>query len=702
MDAESLNIAVAVLAIQLGIVFFAVRFFGKLAKKIRLPQILGELIAGIVFGPYALGGIPLPGFSQGIFGSGLSSLGVSAELYTFASIASVVLLFATGLETNIGLFIRYSAVGGLVGLGGAVVSFIAGNFAGVFLLDASFMDPRCLFLGILATATSLGITARILSDQKKMDSPEAATILAATIFDDVLGVIALALVMGIVTVAADHGYAPNDLAVSKVLIISGKVFGIWLGFTALGLVFSKKVAMFLKLFKSPGDFSILALGIALLLAGFFEKQGLALKIGAYIAGLSLSKTDIAPVIQERIRGIYDFFVPIFFVVMGMMVNFRDFLLPEVLIFGAIYTLTAVMAKIIGTSGLALVLGFNLKGALRIGMGMVPRGELVLIIASVGLASGVLSRQIFAVIVFMTLVTTLAAAPLLGAMFRIAGSGTRKPSQDNNMASMTWEFSSEEIADLVIDTLLKVLRNEGFYIQIINIENGHSQARKGDIVLFITEKDNAVTIETVEAEMQFVKTAVYEVIVALYESVQKLKESSNPQEMKKELSAIEIETHHELLSYITPNCTFIGLKGETKEEVITELVDLLAGQGRLLDRDTVLMDVWEREGVMNTGMERGIALPHAKTDGVDELVVAVGIKKEGVAFGSVDGEKSRIFVMMLSPKRAAVPYLEFLAAIGTALTDDDTREAVINAGSAEIAVSLLQEKRNEKSGLVEQA
>lgn len=271
-----------------------------------------------------------------------------------------------------------------------------------------------------------------------------------------------------------------------------------------------------------------------------------------------------------------------------------------------------------------------------------------------------------------------------------------------MASMTWEFSSEEIADLVIDTLLKVLRNEGFYIQIINIENGHSQARKGDIVLFITEKDNAVTIETVEAEMQFVKTAVYEVIVALYESVQKLKESSNPQEMKKELSAIEIETHHELLSYITPNCTFIGLKGETKEEVITELVDLLAGQGRLLDRDTVLMDVWEREGVMNTGMERGIALPHAKTDGVDELVVAVGIKKEGVAFGSVDGEKSRIFVMMLSPKRAAVPYLEFLAAIGTALTDDDTREAVINAGSAEIAVSLLQEKRNEKSGLVEQA
>lgn len=699
---------IAILALQLGIIFIVVRLFGRLAKKIGVPPLLGELVAGIIIGPYALGGISLPGFPQGIFAAGAAAagasvtssasvaLGVSNELYAFASIASVVLLFTSGLETNIGLFLRYSVAGGLVGLGAAVTSFIVGGFTGVFLLDASFMDPRCLFLGILSTATSMGITARILSDQRKMDSPEGATILAATIFDDVLGVIAMAVVLGIVTVvsgsagSADFadGAGADEINVAAVMIIAGKTFGIWLGFTVLGLIFSQRVAAFIKLFKSPADFSILALGIALILGGFFENQGLALKIGAYIAGLSLSRTDIAPVIHERVRGIYDFFVPVFFVVMGMMVNIREFLLPQVLVFGAIYTLTAIIARIAGCSGPALLLGFNAKGALRIGAGMVPRGELVLIMASVGLASGVLSEQLFAVIVLMTLITTLAAPPLMIASFRIPGIGTRKPARNDNMASMKWEFSSGDIADLVTDTLLKDLRNEGFYIQLMNIEEGLSQARKGDIILFIKEDDNVVTIDAFEPDLPFVKTAVYEVIVELHDSIHRLGEFSDPAAMKEELSKIDDNSHHELLSHINSENIIVNLKGETKEEIIAELVDILAAQGKLLDRDAVISDVLERESIMNTGMDNGIALPHARTDGVDDLLVAVGIKKDGIDFGSLDGEKSRIFILMISPRKASVPYLEFLAAVSAALRDKDTRDAVINAPSAEIAVKLL--------------
>jgi Kef-type K+ transport system membrane component KefB/mannitol/fructose-specific phosphotransferase system IIA component (Ntr-type) len=552
------------------------------------------------------------------------------------------------------------------------------------------MDPRCLFLGILATTTSMGISARILSDQKKIDSPEGVTVLAATVFDDVLGVVALAVVLGIVTVIGEGATSENfDLAAA--MIIAGKAFGIWLGFTFLGVVFSKKVAAFLKLFKSPADFSILALGLALILAGLFEKQGLALKIGAYIAGLSLSKTDIAPVIQERIRGIYDFFVPVFFVVMGMMVNFRDFFSPAILAFGAIYTVTVVLSKFIGCSGPALLLGFNIKGALRIGMGMIPRGELVLIIASVGLAAGIFNEQLFAVIVMMTLITILAAPPLMQAVFKMPGSGTRVPAREDNLISVKWEFSSKEIADLVIDNLLKDLGNEGFYIQVMNIDEGLSQARKDDITLYITEKENIVTIDTFESDMPFVKTAVYEVIVELHEAIHRLEESSIPLEMKKELLELEDEksNHNELLAYIDPECISIDLKGGTKKEVITELVDMLAARGKLANRDMVLKDVLEREEVMNTGMDNGIALPHAKTDGVEDIAVAVGVKKEGIDFGSLDGEKSRLFILMISPKRATAPYLEFLAAVSTVLHEKTTREAVINAHSPELAAKLLR-------------
>ena len=691
MQSESITELMAVLALQLGIILFAVRVFGRLVKKLGIPQVLGELIAGVIIGPYALGGIHLPGFPQGIFPLGSGSLAVSNELYAFASIASIILLFASGLETDIGLFLRYSVAGGVIGLGGVVVSFAAGEAVGVLLLHASFMDPKCLFLGILSTATSVGITARILSDQKKMDSPEGVTILAAAVFDDVLGIIALAVVLGIVALITGNAQSGGGLNAGLILPIAGKAFGIWLGFTALGLIFSKKLAGFLKLFRSTFDFSILALGVALLLAGFFEKQGLAMIIGAYIAGLSLSKTDIAPVIQERTHGLYEFFVPIFFAVMGMMVNFREFVSPSVLIFGAVYTGAAVLAKVIGCGGPALLLGFNGRGALRIGTGMVPRGEVALIIAGIGITSGILTEQMFGVIILMTLITTIAAPPLLNATLRIAGSGTRKPVKSDDSSSMVWEFSSNEIADMVVNTLLKDLRGEGFYVQMMNIDDGLSQARKDDIVLSISEEEGSVTIETARADMPFVKTAIYEVIVGLHDSIQKLKDSSDPQTMKKDLLDKDGRTSSDLLSAICPECCSVSLKGETKEEIITELVDILAGRGRLLDREMVLRDVFEREKTMSTGMEHGIALPHAKTDGIDDLTVAVGIKKEGVDFGSLDGEKSRLFILVVSPRKSSGPHVQFLAAIGTVLNDDVIRNKVIDAASSEEAVRLLQNK-----------
>jgi Kef-type K+ transport system membrane component KefB/mannitol/fructose-specific phosphotransferase system IIA component (Ntr-type) len=679
----------AVLALQLGIIIFAVKFFGKLAKKVRIPQVLGEIIAGVVIGPFALGGIPLPGFPQGLFTAGSGSLAVTPELYAFASIASIMLLFVSGLETDIGLFLRYSLAGGVIGIGGVLVSFSAGVLTGVLLFDKSFMDPLCLFLGILSTATSVGITARILSEHKKMDSPEGVTILAAAVFDDVLGIIALAIVLGIVAISGNADTASSGVQTMAILVIAGKALGIWLGFTALGLVFSKRLARFLKLFKHGFDFSILALGIALILAGVFEKHGLAMIIGAYIAGLSLSRTDIAAVIQERIRGIYEFFVPVFFAVMGMMVNVKEIVSPQALLFGAVYTGVAVLSKIAGCGGPAMLMGFNARGALRIGAGMVPRGEVALIIAGIGLASGLLDQQIFAAVILMTLITTLAAPPLLSATLKIAGAGTRKPVKGDDSVLLKWEFSSAEIADVVINTLLNDLRAEGFYVQMMSLDEGLSQARKDDIVLSIEETDNYITIETARADVPFVKTLVYEVIVELYVSIQKLKDSSDPKTMKKELLNKDGRTNEELLALVCPECTSVELKGLTKQEIITELVDLLASRQKLLDRDLVLADVLARESTMSTGMAHGIALPHGKTEGVDEMVVAVGVKKPGIDFESVDGEKSRLFIMAASPKKYTGPHLQFLAAIGSILEDTTTCEAVINSASPEEAVKILR-------------
>jgi len=156
------------LVFQIGIILFAVRFGRLLADKIGIPSVLGELLLGVVIGPYALGGIAIPGFPHGLFPLvEANSIAISTELYSFATVASVILLFFSGLETDIGLFLKYSVAGVVIGLGGVLFSFMIGDLCGVLLLKTSFFDIRCLFLGILSTATSVGITARILSDKKK-------------------------------------------------------------------------------------------------------------------------------------------------------------------------------------------------------------------------------------------------------------------------------------------------------------------------------------------------------------------------------------------------------------------------------------------------------------------------------------------------------------------------------------------------------
>jgi mannitol/fructose-specific phosphotransferase system IIA component (Ntr-type) len=373
--------------------------------------------------------------------------------------------------------------------------------------------------------------------------------------------------------------------------------------------------------------------------------------------------------------------------MGMMVNVREILSVQVLIFGGVYTLAAVLAKIIGCGGPALLLGFNAKGALRIGVGMVPRGEVALIIAGIGLASGVLDNQLFSIAILLTLITTVISPSLLSATLKISGQGTRKPVKDEASVQWVWEFESDDIADIVENRLMKDLRAEGFFVQVIDSEAFISLARKDDISISITGGGNAITVETSKSDMPFIKNIVYETILNLSESIQKLKASADASAMKKELLDSEARSEHDLLSLIAADCITLNLRGNTKEEVIAELVDLLSVRKKLLDRDMVLADVMNREALMSTGMERGIALPHGKSHGVKDTVVAVGIKREGVPFDSMDGQPSCIFILEVSPKNAG-PHVQFLSAIGAKLKAEEKCQALINAVSVMQVVELL--------------
>jgi hypothetical protein len=266
------------------------------------------------------------------------------------------------------------------------------------------------------------------------------------------------------------------------------------------------------MFKSISTFSVMSLGLAFILAGIFEKAGLAMIVGAYVMGLSLSRTDLSFVIHDKLHTIQLFLVPIFFTVMGMLVNPKTLMSREILMFGAVYTVGAVLAKIIGCGIPAFALKFNSLGALRIGLGMVPRGEVALIIAGIGLSYGILDNTVFGVGIMMTLLTTLIAPPLLNLSLKSDKTGTRKAVEENKQITTTFAAPSSSLTKILEDRILENFHKEGFFINLIHTNVNNYHLKKDTINITLTVSQFVIEFKTDEADLPFVKNVIYETLL----------------------------------------------------------------------------------------------------------------------------------------------------------------------------------------------
>ena len=422
MEGEELVHLITRLTLQLGIILIAAKIAGEVSVRyLRIPPVLGELGAGVIIGPFALGGIAFfgldPIFAEATHIISVDTPGIATELWFVAQIASIVLLFAVGMETDLKQFVRFAVPASAVALGGVALPFALGTGATVWFGYAEhWTDPTALFMGSVMTATSVGITARVLRDLGRMGGPEGVTIIAAAVVDDVLGILILAVVVAMAETGA--------VAVGELGVIAVKAIGVWIGLTASVLLLSGWISKTLGWFRDPGAPLALALGLALLGAGLAETFGLAMIIGAYSVGLGLAQTPLASNIHERLMGVYQFVVPVFFVVMGMLFDMTQ--LSGVLGFGLTLSALAVVSKVLGAGGPALTVGFNRRGAWRVGLGMLPRGEVALIIAGIGLSRGVIGQDLFGVALMMTMVTTVVAPVLLVSAFRSGRTGRKNP------------------------------------------------------------------------------------------------------------------------------------------------------------------------------------------------------------------------------------------------------------------------------------
>ncbi|MGQ4646009.1 cation:proton antiporter domain-containing protein [Lyngbya aestuarii] len=425
-EAENEPMVLAAVLLSLIVIFFASKLGGEICARINLPPVLGELVGGVIVGISALNLLVFPeasadstsslimNFLQSTAGltpeAANSVFGTQSEIISvLAELGVVILLFEIGLESDLQELIRVGPQAAVVAVVGVVAPFSAGTAGLVYLFNVPVVPA--IFAGAALTATSIGITAKVLAEIGRLSSKEGQIIIGAAVLDDVLGIIILAVVASLAKT--------GEIVITNViyLIISAGVFLV--GSILLGRFLSPYFVSLVKEMKTRGQVLVTAITFALILSYVAAAIGLEAILGAFAAGLILAETDKRRELEEQVIPLADVLTPIFFVVVGAKTDLSvlDPTVPsnrEGLVLAIFLIVVAIIGKV--------VTGFTVFGQpginrLAIGVGMIPRGEVGLVFAGVGAASGALSEATEAAIIVMVILTTFIAPPLLRLVFQ---------------------------------------------------------------------------------------------------------------------------------------------------------------------------------------------------------------------------------------------------------------------------------------------
>jgi len=369
---------------QIFLMFTSAKLLAVVGERVKIPAVISEIVAGILIGPHLLGL-------------------VKAEEWTLAlaELGAIVLLFDVGLDQKLTDLMKVGWTVLLVAVVGVVVPFFLG-FGLLELTEHSRIEA--IFMGAAMVATSVGITARVLQELGVLKTVVATVILGAAVIDDILGMIVLAVV--------------SSLSEGVNYVQIGSVAALAVGFTLfivlVGRRVMRRVTPRVQRFAAGDPYFALAMVICLGLGVAADKIGIAAIVGAFLAGLVFSEEELTPRLKTNIHALREFLVPFFFVAMGMQMDLAVLARKEILLLAGLVTLLAILGKLVGCGLGAYRLGW--RSAIQVGVGMVPRGEVGIIVASIGLGLHTISNEIYAVVIIMVLVTTLIAPPALKLLF----------------------------------------------------------------------------------------------------------------------------------------------------------------------------------------------------------------------------------------------------------------------------------------------
>jgi Kef-type K+ transport system membrane component KefB len=374
--------------ISLAVLLFAAKLFAELFNKIRLPGVLGELLAGIIIGPFALGSIP-------IF-DGKPLVILNETVRQIGELAGVVILFIAGLEITPREFLRGGAASFTIGALGVIVPFFLGYYVfTIFGLEGL----QSILIATALTATSVAITVRVLTALGKMQTKEAKIILGAAIVDDILAIAVLSVVL---TMVQTGNMDPN---IFDIIFLILKILGIFAALLIGTIIIIPRIVNSERLWKARGSVE------GIVTASFFGASaiaaavGLSPIVGAFSVGMAVASTKIIKRVEDYVDKLEIIFAPLFFAIIGAQVNLTGINL-DVLFLSAIIIVVAILSKLAGCGLPALVFLRNRSKAMKVGIGMISRGEVGLIVAGIGVTSGVLSSNIYTTVIIMVAITTL--------------------------------------------------------------------------------------------------------------------------------------------------------------------------------------------------------------------------------------------------------------------------------------------------------
>ena len=374
--------------ISLGILLFAAKLMAELFHRIKLPIVLGELLAGIIVGPFALGSLPL------VDGEPLVVLDETVR--HIGEIAAVVILFIAGLEITPREFLRGGAAAFTVGSLGVVVPFFVGYYAfTAFGIEAL----QSILIATALTATSIAISIQVLTELGKMQSKEARLILGAAIVDDILAIAVLSVVVTMVQTGN------TEPAIFDIILLIMQVLGTFAVILIVSVLVIPRILHTERLWKSKGSLEGIVTAAFFAAAGIAAFLGLSPIVGAFAIGMAVASTRIIGQVHEYVDKLQIIFAPLFFAIIGAQVDLRGVNL-DVLFLAGIIIAIAVVTKLIGCGLPSLLFLKDKARSMRVGIGMISRGEVGLIVAGVGVSSGALTNDIYTAVIIMVAATTI--------------------------------------------------------------------------------------------------------------------------------------------------------------------------------------------------------------------------------------------------------------------------------------------------------